>query len=107
MSKHHKKSSSKGRCSTFEHKIQLQLSDANGFPVPGTQFWITLTIIKESNKVTIQFPVINFQTGPVSPSDPGVPLPGGYLYTSDGFLRRNFDQLIWYIARFWRPLIMA
>ena len=89
MSKHHKKSSSKGRCSTFEHKIQLQLSDANGFPVPGTQFWITLTIIKESNKVTIQFPVINFQTGPVSPSDPGVPLPGGYLYTSDGFLPKK------------------
>ena len=73
----------------FKHNIQLQLSDGNGFPVPGTEFWITLDIIKEGNLITIQFPVINFQTGPVSPNDPGVPLPGGYLYTSDGFLPEN------------------
>ena len=31
----------------FKHNIQLQLSDANGFPVDGTQFWVTLDIIKE------------------------------------------------------------
>ena len=73
----------------FEHKIQLQLSDANGFPVPGTEFWVVLTILKEGPKVTIQFPVINFQTGPVSPDDPSIPLPGGYLYTSDGFLPKK------------------
>ena len=70
----------------FKHTIQLQLSDANGFPVDGTQFWVTLDIIKQSNLVTIQFPVINFQTGPKSAEDPGTPLPGGYIYTSGGFL---------------------
>ena len=53
----------------FEHKVQLQLSDAAGFPVPGTEFWVTLEIIKEGNKVTLQFPVVNFQTGPSSPAD--------------------------------------
>ena len=66
----------------FKHNIQLQLSDGNGFPVDGTQFWITLDIIKKGNLVTIQFPVINFQTGPVSPESPLFPtgfFPGGYL----------------------------
>ena len=77
------------RVECFKHNIQLQLSDGNGFPVPGTEFWVTLDIKKEGNKVTIQFPVINFQTGPVSPENPFFPtgfFPGGYLYTSDGFL---------------------
>ncbi len=74
----------------FQHDIQLQLSDANGFPVPDTEFWVTLNIFKEGPRVTIQFPVINFQTGQVSPDDPGVPLvPGGYLYTSDGYLPKE------------------
>ena len=52
--------------------------------------WI---LSKRGNVVTIQFPVINFQTGPVSPEDPyypaAAPFPGGYLYTSDGFLPEN------------------
>lgn len=77
----------------FEHNIQLQLADSLGFPVPNTQFWITLTIVKDGPKVTIQVPVINFQTGPVSPDDPEYPIaypyPGGYLYTSDGFLPKK------------------
>ena len=82
---HKKKPKHEREC--FKHNIQLQLSDGLGFPVQGTQFWITLDIKKEGNKVTIQFPVINFQTGPVSPENPFFPLfPGGYLYTSDGFL---------------------
>ena len=72
----------------FKHNIQLQLSDSLGFPVDGTQFWITLDIIKRGNLVTIQFPVINFQTGPSANNPAEVPplLPGGYIYTSDGFL---------------------
>ncbi len=86
-----KKSKHKRECS--KHNIQLQLSDSLGFPVPGTEFWVTLDIIKEDDKVNIQFPLINFQTGPVSPEDPFYPegglVPGGYLYTSDGFLPEN------------------
>lgn len=74
----------------FEHKIQLQLSDSIGFPVPGTQFYITLKIVKDGSKVTIQFPTINFQTGPTSPIDPNPALfPGGYLYTSANFLPKD------------------
>ncbi len=85
---HKKKPKHKREC--FKHNIQLQLSDSLGFPVEGTEFWITLDIIKEGPKVTIQFPVINFQTGPVSRDDSFVPLvPGGYLYTADGFLPEN------------------
>ncbi len=82
--KNHKRKSER-----FQHAIQLQLSDSAGFPVPGTEFWVTLDIIQEGPKVTIQLPVINFQTGPVSPNDPEYPetfVPGGYLYTCDGFL---------------------
>lgn len=73
----------------FKHNIQLQLSDANGFFVENANFWVTLDIIKQGNLVTIQFPLINFQTGPESDLNP-IPaeflFPGGYLYTSDGFL---------------------
>ena len=54
----------------FKHNIQLQLFDSFGLPVDGTEFWVTLDIIKQGNLVTIQFPVINFQTGPASPEDP-------------------------------------
>lgn len=96
----------------IEHKMLLYLADAYGVHVPGTEFWITLNIIKESlqtNKcgtarVTIQIPAINFQTGqfafdPYEISNPsseiidGVPglfFPppqnGGYLNTKQGFL---------------------
>ncbi len=73
-----------------KHNIQLQLSDSLGLPVAGTEFWVTLDIIKQGNLVIIQLPLITFQTGPVSSEDPTPPVfPGGYLYTSDGFLPEN------------------
>lgn len=85
---------------SFTHSIQLQLADSLGFPVPGTEFWVQLDIIKQGDLVTILFPVINFETGPVSIFNPYYPsglinfngvkttLPrsGGYLYTANGFL---------------------
>lgn len=104
MGKHHHEKTScsdsssnqKKKCNSkqFQHNIQLQLSDSLGFPVPGTEFWITLTIIKEGNKVTIQVPVINFQTGPSADNPIELPalVPGGYLYTSDGFLPKEFHH---------------
>ena len=95
----------------FTHQIQLQLADSLGFPVvPGTcpgctgsncngtdtTFWVELDIVKQGPLVTINIPLINFQTGQVSVNNPycpdgiifGTSLPpaGGYLYTSDGFL---------------------
>ena len=74
----------------FKHEMQLQLYDGLGVPVDGTQFWITLKIIKKGKKVKIQFPVINFQTGPVATNDPyDGGFGGGYIYTSDGFLPEN------------------
>ena len=82
-----------------KHNIQLQLADANGWPVEGTEFWVTLRIIKEGSKVTILFPLINFATGQVSKNDPyypsgqvvpGIPPSGGYLFTADGFLPEKF-----------------
>ncbi len=76
---------------TYKHNIQLQLSDGNGVPVPHTKFWVTLTIIKEGPKVTIQLPLINFVTGPyANASYESTPiLSGGYLYTADGFLPKH------------------
>jgi len=76
---------------TFKHNLQLQLSDANGVPVKGTKFWITLTVIKDGPKVTIQLPLINFVTGPFANASFERPpsLPGGYLYTADGFLPKH------------------
>lgn len=83
----------------FRHNIQMQLSDANGVPVPGTEFWVTLNVIKEGAKVTLQLPLINFVTGPYAnapyeyPNNPEGALPtllnGGYLYTAAGFLPEN------------------
>ncbi len=79
----------------FKHKIQLQLADANGFLVENTEFWVTLNIVKHDNLVTVNIPLINFQTGQVSQDDPyypsgeqvpGFPPAGGYIYTTDGFL---------------------
>lgn len=74
---------------TIEHKIQLQLTDSFGFLVPKTQFWITVTIQKEGEKILLQLPTINFQTTAApSPSNPfgSVLIPGGFLQTVDGFL---------------------
>lgn len=92
----------------FEHRMQLYLADAYGLEVPGTDFWITLTVVKEKLKdgyrVTLQLPNISFITGPYANNvyelnNPiselidevvGLFLPppqnGGYLYTKDGFL---------------------
>lgn len=76
----------------LDHKLQLQLYDLYGVPVPNTQFWIKIKILIEGHKVTLQLPTINFQTGPYAnnPNEPPVPvppfIPGGYLYTSDGYL---------------------
>ena len=85
----------------FQHKIQLYLADAYGIRVPKTEFWITLTIVKDGFKVTIQVPAINFETGPfanniyetANPVTGGNYLPppqnGGYLYTLSGFLPKE------------------
>lgn len=75
----------------FKHAIQLQLADALGFPVDNTQFWATLDIIKQGALVTIQLPVINFQTGQESGATGNIlPLvPGGYLITTDGYLPKG------------------
>ena len=114
MPKQHKKStchssSSNGSCSastckskSFKHNLQLQLFDVYGVPVPDTQFWITVTILKEDSKVTLQLPTINWQSGlfanaPYEPPNsnpyniPGTfpPFNAGYLYTVDGFLPKN------------------
>lgn len=100
----------------FEHKIQLQLFDVYGVPVPDTQFWITVTILKEDNKVTLQLPIINWQSGPFAnaPYEPpnsnpyGIPgtfppFNAGYLYTVDGFLPKcvrpnDIENRSWLVA---------
>ena len=80
-----------------KHNIQLQLADSLGFPITGSEFWVTVDVIRELIKeneslVTLLLPVINFQTqaapSPDNPIGPGL-VPGGYLYTSDGFLSRK------------------
>jgi hypothetical protein len=78
----------------IKHDIQLQLADAYGIPVPNTQFWVTVDILKKGKNVTIQLPQINFITGPSANAAfeaPFLPPPiaGGYLYTTDGFLPEN------------------
>ena len=93
----------------FKHNIQLQLADAYGVPVPGTEFWGTITVLKEGRKVTLQLPLINFQTGQFAHNKfepytnpynipttccvgyypclpPYQPAPGGYIYTAGSFL---------------------
>ncbi len=88
------KHSLESKCGHFKHNIQLQLADTNGSPVAGTEFWVTLDIIKDGSEVTVLLPLINFQTGP---SNPGAPLPGGYLYTTDGFLPEELrpNDVVW------------
>lgn len=76
----------------FQHPIKLQLSDSLGFPVYGTEFWVLLDITQDGPNVKIQLPAINFETGPTAnfPQEQQLPpqnlIPGGYLYTSGGFL---------------------
>jgi hypothetical protein len=74
---------------SFKHRMQLQVSDSLGFLIDGTQFWITIEVSTDENTVLLQLPTINFQTisGP-SDRNPvgGVDIPGGYIYTVDGFL---------------------
>ena len=76
----------------FKHNIQLQLADSNGFPVPDTQFWVTLDIFRKDKEVTIQFPIINFQTGQ-SAGESTPPVTGGYLITSDGLLPEHLRPI--------------
>lgn len=79
---------------SFGHNIQLQLYDSLDVPVDGTQFWVTLKILKEGQKVTISLPIINFQTDSTSPDDPyHNVLPGGTIRTSDGFLPKGLRPL--------------
>lgn len=72
-----------------QHKIQFQIADGYGVPIPNTQFWVTLEILKQNEYVTIQFPTINFQTVATNPDDPYGPFPSGSLFTSDGFLPKK------------------
>lgn len=61
----HSHDSSRDHAKPFTRRIQLVLADSYGVPVPvpNTENWINLTILKEGSKVTIQFPCINFVTG--------------------------------------------
>ena len=72
-----------------QHRIQFQIADGYGIPVPNTQFWVTLDILKLNDRVTIQLPTINFQTVATNPDDPYGPFPGGSVFTSDGFLPKK------------------
>ncbi len=78
-----------------KHVITLQLADSLGFPVAGTEFDVTITIVKIGCVVTVYLPTINFQTGPsdnTSEELAGVSplLPGGYIFTSGKFLPEEF-----------------
>lgn len=67
----------------FTHNILLQLFDASDTPVPGTEFWVTVDIIKKKHKVVLQLPLINFVTGPAAHGNEQV---AGYLNTVKCFL---------------------
>lgn len=84
----HAKNCTAQNTQSFKHNIQLQLTDAYGFPVENTEFWVTLDIIKKGSIVTVAVPLINFQTGQCADTNPFCPTfpPGGYLTTIDGFL---------------------
>ena len=87
MTNHH--SAKSCRSKSFSHKIQFAVVDVNTLLVPGTEFWVDLTIVEEKDKITIQFPVINFQ---IVAGQPPIftPVPsGGYLYAVNGFLPEN------------------
>ena len=68
----------------FDHDIQLQAYDNFGLAINGTQFWITLKIVKDGKRITIQLPTINFQISPAF--NPDGETPGGTIRTIDGFL---------------------
>ena len=82
----------------FQHNIQLQLADSTGFPVvppsdnafcdggTHTRFWVTLDIIKDGPLVTINIPLINFQTGQVSVNSP--------LCPNDGLVEEAISTLL-------------
>ncbi len=87
---------------SFQHNIQLQLADSLGFLVEGTEFWVTLDVNVDDSLVTLQLPVINFQTGQVSTINPyypsgeintGIPPAGGYLFTVNGFLPKELRPI--------------
>lgn len=84
MPSHH--SSESCHTKIFSHKIQFACFDTNTLLVPGTEFWVELTIVKEKNKITIQFPTINFQIVAGQPPIATPVVSGGYLYAVDGFL---------------------
>jgi hypothetical protein len=71
----------------------LYIGDACGVPLNNTKFSINLKLFKSGPQITIQFPVISFQTGQFA-NIPGEnlvpPLQGGYVYTSSGFLPKEF-----------------
>ena len=67
----------------FNHNIKLQLCDNEGIPIKDTEFWVTINIVKNNDKVTIHIPTINFQTGN-TPQGSGIS--GGYIITVDGYL---------------------
>ena len=87
----------------ISHNIKLQLFDIYGVGVSGTEFWTTVQLRYSEKQVTLQLPMINFQSGQFanSPYEPplnnpyGVPTTfppfnGGYLYTIDGYLPEKF-----------------
>jgi glucose uptake protein GlcU len=51
-----KKSDSHARF--VKHVITLQLADSLGFPVSGTQFDVTITLVKIGSQVTVYLPMI-------------------------------------------------
>ena len=87
---------------SFQHNIQLQLADALGVLVDGTESWVTIDVIQDGPLVTLLVPLINFQTGQVSINDPffpsgevvpGIPPAGGYLVTVNGFLPKELRPI--------------
>jgi len=67
--------------------MQLQLADVSGAPVANTAFWVTLTVAKEGDRITIYFPTLNFQVGQCAANDPDcTPTMPGYLITTAGYL---------------------
>ena len=100
MTKKHRESSSSSTChpkKEFEHKIQLQLSDSLGFPVAGTEFWITLPLSKkdESDHSVPDHQLPNRTVGPNNPAEPlGDLFQGGISILRMDFYQRNCALMI-------------